>query len=205
MEKVTMKEIKKSLSLNKKIKVTGHKIFGFTKSKFEALKKGCQKSIEKVKKMVEVPKEIQKEEKDKQIAKIKEKIDEKQELINRAKKDKSVDPYYVKMLREEKKKLENKRKIKRKKGLGVFTLAKLTLIQIKNNSVKKASELKDKIAPKNKLNECVKKILELQKKEIKLKQEIASMISENPELRSYYIERMNDLKNNEDTEEKSLH
>ena len=220
MEKITVKDVKKHLSTKSKIKITGKKIFSLPKTMLNKTKQGYKNIKVKLNNFVE--EEIKQEEKDKKVAKIDEKRKEQKEFIGQMEKQDEFrvgdKQYYLKAAKEELEKL-NKKRIKRsKKGLGVFSLAKLTLVQIKKNTTTKINKIKeekeqeqalsDKKEQKQILADNYKRSLELQKELLELQKENREILEQTPELNLYFNELVRENDNeNEQSEEvsKGLH
>lgn len=213
MEKITVKDVKKHLSTKSKIKITGKKIFSLPKTMLNKTKQGYKNIKVKLNNFVE--EEIKQEEKDKKVAKIDEKRKEQKEFIGQIEKQDEFrvgdKQYYLKAAKEELEKL-NKKRIKRaKKGLGVFSLAKLTLEQIKKNTTKKINKIKEERIEKEQkqvLADNYKRSLELQKELLELQKENREILEQTPELNLYFNELVRENDNeNEQSEEvsKGLH
>ena len=204
MEQITIKEKEKILPLNKKIQIKGHKIWSCTKAKFPSWSNGFKKLKEKLKEVIP-NEEVQQKENKKEIEDITKKIERKENIVSLMKQsgefESGVGKYRLEEVRKEISKLRVKRIKRERKGLGVFSLAKLTLNQIIINGKNKVNKyqtqmeeakLKEELLSNyNKIVENKKKILELENNSKEIKNKEDAILKENPNLNSYFDELTN--------------
>ena len=144
MEKIKVKDIKKELISNKEIKEIKNQKLSLPRKLFENTKEGYNKLRAKIRD--NVPEEVKKEENAKEIENLTKKIERKENIVSLMKQsgefDVGVGAGRLKEVREEISKLRVKRIKREKKGLGVFSLSKLLLEQVKKNIQSKISKAK---------------------------------------------------------------
>jgi len=169
MDKITVKE----LPLGIKLKVTKKRLLSIPKLMYKKVKEFYHNSKEKIKNYVteDEKKSALKEElnkfdnKRKELANVKKQIKKQDELNSTDKK------YYLEAIEEEIEKIKAKRKFRKQKGLGVFSIGKLYINKYISNQKEKANKRK----AKKELEKSVKEQLKIEQKEKELREKLSKL------------------------------
>lgn len=216
MDKITVKDIKKALPVGIKIKVTKKRLLSIPKLMYEKVKAFYHKTKEKFKNYVSeeekktaLKSELNKfDEKRKELSKIKKQVKKQENFSADTKK------YYLEAIEEEIERIKNKRKKRKKKGLGVFLIGKLYISKYINNQKEKVNKrkakrelekaLREQLKIEQEEQELIERLSEINAEKEKISSQIDDSIKVNPKLEEYYKSLSSEEKTKEKEPEKKI-